>query len=144
MKLLSTIVTAFVLGLVSTHIYAGDYNFKPGLWETTTTMKLKGVPAEMAAMMKVPPQTEQECIKNTDLMFESDKDCKYEQKRISAKKLLINVTCTTPGGVIKGAGEVNFNGKTSSGWFDMSIPQGPSGPMKMKNIFNAKYLGPCK
>ncbi len=76
MKTLATIAATFVIGLASTHIYAGEYNFKPGLWETTTTMELKGVPANMAAMMKVPPQTEQECIKSTDLMLESDKECK--------------------------------------------------------------------
>ena len=144
MKYLSTMVAAIVLGLSSTKIYAGDYNFKPGLWETTTTMEVKGVPVEMAAMMKMPPQTEQECIKENDLMFESDDECKYEKKRVSAKKLLVNITCTTPEGVAKGAGEVNFNGKTSSGWFEMDVPRGPSGPMKMKSIFNAKYLGACK
>lgn len=144
MKVLSTIVAAIVLELASTQIYAEEYNFEPGLWETTTTMEVKGVPAEMAAMMKIPPQTEQECIKENDLMFVSDEECKYEKKRVSAKQLLLNITCTTPEGVIKGTGEINFNGKTSSGWFEMDIPQGPSGPMKMKSIFKAKYLGACK
>lgn len=144
MKLLSTKVAAIILGLASTQIYAGEYDFKPGLWETTTTMEVKGVPAEMAAMMKIPPQTEQECIKENDLMFVSDDECKYEKKRVSDKKLLLDITCTTPEGVIKGTGEINFNGKTSSGWFEMDIPQGPSGPMKMKSIFKAKYLGACK
>ena len=143
MKLLSTKVAAIILGLASTQIYAGEYDFKPGLWETTTTMEVKGVPAEMAAMMKIPPQTEQECIKENDLMFVSDDECKYEKKRVSDKKLLLDITCTTPEGVIKGTGEINFNGKTSSGWFEMDIPQGPSGPMKMKSIFKAKYLGAC-
>lgn len=144
MKVLSTMVAAIVLELVSTQIYAEEYNFEPGLWETTTTMEVKGVPAEMAAMMKIPPQTEQECIKESDLMFVSDDECKYEKKHVSDKQLLLNITCTTPEGEIKGKGEINFNGKTSSGWFEMDIPQGPSGPMQMKSIFNAKYLGACK
>lgn len=144
MKYLSTTVAVIVLGLASAQIYAGDYNFKPGLWETTTTSEVKGVPAQMAAMMKIPPETEQECFKENDLMFESDDECKYDKKRISAEKLLVNITCTTTEGVIKGTGEVNFNGKKSSGWFEMDVPRGPSGPMKMKSIFNAKYLGACK
>ena len=95
-------------------------------------------------MMKMPPQTEQECIKEDEPMFESDDECKYEKKRVSAEKLLVNITCTKPEGVSKGTGEVNFNGKTSSGWIEMDVPQGPSGPMKMKSIFKAKYLGACK
>ncbi len=144
MKTLSTIATTFVLGLVSIHIYAADYNFKPGLWETTTTVEFEGVPANMAAMMKVPSQTEQECIKSTELMFESDKKCKFEQKRVSANKILVDVTCTESKAVIKGKGEVNFNGKTTSGWFEMEVSQGPAGPMKIKNKFKGKYLGPCK
>jgi len=144
MQLLLTIGATIVLALTSTQIYAGDYNFKPGLWETTTTSEVKGVPAEMATMMQVPPQTEQECIKENDLMFKSDDECKYERKRVSAEQLLVNITCTTPEGVTKGKGEVNFNGTTSSGWFEMDIPRGPSGPMKIKSVFKAKYLGACK
>ena len=144
MKFLSTIVAAIVLGLASTQIYAGDYNYKPGLWETTTTLEVKGVPAEMAAMMKMPPQTERECIKEDDIWLKSDDECKYDKNRISSKKLLVNIICTTPEGATKGTGEINFNGKKSSGWFEMDVPQGPSGPMKIKSIFNAKYLGACK
>ena len=80
MKLLSTIATAILLALTSTQICAEDYNFKPGLWETTTTSEVIGVPAEMAEMMRVPPQTEQECIKENDLMFESDDDEGFSQE----------------------------------------------------------------
>jgi hypothetical protein len=141
---LSTTVAAIFLGLASTQVYAGDYDFKPGLWETTTTMEVKGVPAQFAAMMKMPPQTEQECLKESDLMFKSDDECKFDRKRISAKKMLVNITCNTPEGITKGTGEINFNGNKSNGWFEMNVPQGPTGPMKMKSIYNAKYLGACK
>ena len=144
MKLLSATVAAISLGLASTPIYAGDYNFKPGLWETTTTMEVKGAPPEMAAMMNMKPQTEQHCVKESDLMFESDDECQYERKRASSKKMLLTITCTTPQGVTKGTGEVTFNGKTSTGWFEMDVPQGASSSMKMRTIFNAKYLGACK
>ena len=144
MNYLSTTVAAIFLGLISTQAYAGDYDFKPGLWETTTTMEVKGVPAQFAAMMKMPPQTEQDCLKESDLIFTSDDECKYDRKRISAKKMLINITCNTPEGITKGTGEINFNGNKSNGWFEMNIPHGPTGPMKMKSIYNAKYLGACK
>lgn len=144
MKFLSALVAAIVTGLASTLIYAEDYDFEPGMWETTTTVEITGVPAEMAAMMNVPPQTKQDCVKKDDPIFASDDHCKYEKNRVSAQKLLVNMTCTTPEGVTKGTGEVNFNGKTSSGWFEMNMAQGPSGPMKMKTTFNSKYIGPCK
>ena len=144
MKILSTIVAVIILDLASTLIYAGEYDFEPGMWESTTTVEFMGVPPEMAAMMKVPPQTRRECVKENDLMFESDAKCTYEKKRVSAQKLLVNITCNTPEGVTKGTGEVNFNGKTASGWFEIQLPQGPSGTMKMKSIFNSKYIGACQ
>jgi len=135
--------TAILLALTSAQVFAEDYNFKPGIWETITTSEVKGVPAEMAEMMRVPTETEQECIKENDLIFESDDECEYDKKRVSAKQLLVNITCTTAEGVTRGAGEVHFNGKTFSGWYEMDIPEGPSGPMKIRSSFNSKYIGAC-
>lgn len=144
MNYLSTIVGATVLGMASIQAHAGDYDFKPGLWKTTTTMEVKGVPAQFAAMMKMPPQTDQECLKESDLMFKTDDECKFERKRISANKMLVAIACNTPEGMTKGTGEINFNGEKSTGWFEMNVPRGPTGPMKMKSIYNAKYMGACK
>ena len=39
---------------------------------------------------------------------------------------------------------INFNGNKSDGWFEMNVPHGPAGPMKMKSIYSSKYLGACK
>ena len=138
MKFLSIVVTIFV-GLVSTKIYAGEYDFKPGLWETTTLTEIEGISEKM------PPEIEQECMKGTDFMYESDDECKYEKKRVNANKMLVDVICTSPEGMIsKGTGETNFNGKTSSGSFDMEMSRGSSGSMKIKSSFSGKYLGACK
>ena len=144
MKYLLTIVAAMASGLAATQIYASDYDFQPGLWETVTTVDTTGVPADMAAMMKVAPQKEQECVKENDILFPSNDECKYDKKRVSANKLLVNIACTSPEGITKGKGEINFNGKKVTGWFEMDISQGQSGPMKIKNTFNAKYIGSCK
>ncbi len=144
MKYLLSIIATLFLSLASMQLYAGSYDFKPGLWETTTTTEVKGVPEQFAQMMKMPPQTEQECIKESDLLFDADDECKYERERVSANKMLMKVTCDTPEGITKGKGEINFNGKKSNGWFEMNIPQGPTGPMKMKSIYVAKYIGACK
>jgi hypothetical protein len=45
--------------------------------------------------------------------------------------------------VQKGTGEINFNGKKVNGWIEVDS-RGPTGPMKMKNTFTARYLGACK
>lgn len=137
-----TILALF--GLASIQAIAGDYAFTPGLWETTTTVEVTGVPAQMAAMMKVPPRTEKDCIKENDIMLKNDGDCTYDKKRVNAHKMLVAITCNTPQGPTKGKGEINFDSKSSSGWFEMNMQGGPAGPMKMKNTFKSKYIGKCK
>lgn len=137
-------MAAIVLGLAGQQSQAGDYNFVPGLWETTTTSEIKGVPPEIAAMMKQPPRTQQSCVTEDDLKFGAGDECQYENKRLSASKLRVDVSCATPVGVTKGMGEVNLKGKTAAGWFEMTVPEGPMGPMTMKSVFNAKYVGACK
>jgi hypothetical protein len=124
--------------------YAGDYNFKPGLWESTTNMEIKGVPEQMAAMMKMPSHTEKSCVKENDLIFKTDSECTYERNRVNKNKMKITISCNTPQGITKGQGEISFNGKTSSGWFEMNVPNGPVGPMTMKSTFNSKYISACK
>lgn len=132
----------FILGTVSIAAYAGEYDFKPGLWETTSKMEVTGMPKEMAAMMPTSPITEQNCMSENDILFNSDKECKYDKKKISSKKIQFDMTCNTPNGEEKGKGEINFNDTRVNGWFEMTT-RGPMGPMKMKSTFTAKYVGAC-
>ena len=143
MRIYAGMLTAFLLSTVSLAVYAGEYDFKPGLWETTSKMKVTGVPKQMAAMMATAPMTEQHCMTEKELFMNTDDGCKYDKKRVSSKKLKVTMACNTPNGIDKGRGEVNFNGKKVTGWFEMNS-RGPSGPMKMKNTFTARYLGACK
>lgn len=135
------------LGTVSMLSMAGDYNYKPGLWESTATMKMEGMPPEMAAMamMNMEPKVERECVKGTEHLFEDNQECKYEKKRISSKKMqIVKITCVTDGNVVTtGRGEINFMGETVEGWFEMDMPNAPP-EMKMKSTFTSKYIGACK
>jgi hypothetical protein len=142
MKYYIKTLALFILGTFSIAVYAGEYDFKPGLWETTSKMQITGMPKEMAAMMPTSPVTEQDCMSEKDILFNSDKECKYNKKKVSAKKLQFDVTCNTPNGEEKGKGEINFNDTKVDGWFEMTS-RGPTGPMKMRSTFNAKYLGAC-
>ncbi len=139
----SLIMTCFI-GVISIQVQADDYNFTPGLWESKVSMEFKGLPEQMAAMMKVPMQTELKCLTKDDVAFKQDNKCTYDKTRVSKNKMKINITCNTPEGVTKGSGEVNFNSKSSSGWIEMSVNKGPMGPMTMKSTFNSKYIGACK
>jgi len=128
---------------LSVSVQAAGYDFKPGMWETTTTMEVKGLPPEMAGMMNMPPRIEKECVKHSELMFVKDEACKFERNRINANKMQVTILCVTGEGSSSGKGEIHFNGKHSSGWFEMTIPQGPADSMSMKRFFEARYLGAC-
>lgn len=142
MKSITTAIAMLILVTVPAGVYAGEYNFKPGLWETTSSVKFTGLPAQMAAMMEQAPITEQHCMSEKELFMNSSKECKYTKNRVSAKKLKVSMTCNTEGGVAKGQGEINFNGKNVDGWFEIK-GRGPAGPMTTKNRFTSKYLGVC-
>jgi hypothetical protein len=132
------------MGLISLQVYADDYDFTPGLWESTVTMEFKGIPEQMAAMLKMPMKTELKCAAKEDFAVKPDDKCRYEKTRVSKNKMKINITCNTEEGVTKGTGEINFKSKSSSGWIEMSVNNGPMGPMTMKSTFNSKYMGACK
>lgn len=144
MKYLPRLVILVIVGLMPLYAYADDYDFTPGLWESTVTVEFKGIPDQMASMMKIPIKTESICLRKDDLMFKTDNQCTYEKNRISKNKMKIDITCNTPQGVTKGSGEINFTSKSSSGWIEMNVPGGSMGPMTMKSNFNSKYIGACK
>jgi len=140
--LLITIATA-IFTMASMQVYAEEYNFKPGLWETTSIMEKEGLPKEYAAMVGN-PQVEQECWKRNEAPFKDEEGCKTVHKRVGANKFSYETICKSPEGLNKVKGEVTLNGTTSSGWFEAGTTNGPAGPFKMKGTFKGKYLGPCK
>lgn len=142
MKKFTTTIALFILGWIATGAYAGEYNFKPGLWESTTSVKFTGLSPQYAAMMEQKPYTEQYCMSEKDLFMNSDKECKYTKKHVSSKLLKVSMNCKTQNGSAKGNGEIHFDGSKVSGWFEMK-GRGPNGPMTTRNSFTSKYIGAC-
>lgn len=126
---------------------AEDFNIKPGLWKTTNSMKVEGVPPQMAAMMEQQvPQIETECVKDNKVDFvpkDMGENCTFEKTSSSAKKLTWRFECKDGGGTAKGKGEVNYNSTSVSGWMDVKTG-GPNGAsMRMRHSFKSKRVGPC-
>ena len=124
---------------------AEEYNVNPGMWETTYKMEVSGVPPQMAAMMQQQPKTERECVKDKNIDFSPDdmaKECNFKSTRHSASKVSWEIQCQGQNGNSTGHGEVNFNGNSATGWFEMNM-QSPMGPMKIRNDFEGKRTGPC-
>lgn len=145
LKRIITIVITFVITVFATAIAAEAYNVNPGMWETTYKVKVSGVPAEMAAMMQQQPEMERECVEARIIDFtpgDMAQGCSYKSTRHSANKMSWDIECKAQGVNSTGHGEVNFNGNSATGWFEMNM-QGPMGPMKIRNDFEGKRTGPC-
>lgn len=140
------VFSAITVMIFTSTIRAEEYNVNPGMWETTYKMEVSGVPPQMAAMMQEEPKVERECVKDNNIDFSPDdmsKECNFKTTRHSASKVSWDIQCQGQNGNSTGHGEVNFSGDSAVGWFEMNM-QGPTGPMKIRNDFQAKRTGPCR
>ena len=145
LKAMIALACTFAIAGLNMAFAAEAYNVNPGMWETTYKVEVSGVPAEMAAMMQQQPKMERECVEAKIIDFtpgDMTEDCSYKATRHSANKMSWDIQCKGQGGDSTGHGEVNFNGNTATGWFEMNM-QGPMGPMKIRNDFEGKRTGPC-
>lgn len=139
--------------LASTHLYAENYDFKFGLWETTSTVEIIEVdaPPEIQKMIRSMSNktinTQTECIRDLATIFDSEPDdveeCKTTMKHISANKMSVESICTGSDGASTVVGEINLNGETFTSSFKMTTTDNGM-KMKMKVIGKGKYIGVCK
>lgn len=135
--------------MLSSNLYAAQYNFKPGLWESTSKMEVSGVPEQYAPMFAKPPKVSKKCVTSEDANFNMEKEpqqqCTYNHNRVSADKMTFEVECNSKGSSMSGKGETNYHHTQVDGWFNMVVPQGPGGgPMTINTTYQSKYLGACK
>jgi hypothetical protein len=146
LKGIIAVTLTIMVTVLATTVHAEEYNVNPGMWETTYKVEVSGVPPEMAAMMQQPPRVERGCLTKDDIEFspdDMDKECTFKSTRHSASKVTWDIQCKGQNGDSTGHGEANFNGNTASGWFEMNVQGGPTGPMKIRTVFEGKRTGPC-
>lgn len=129
-----------VLVLVCCMLFAatafGAPNMQDGLWEITTTMEMKGMPAEM---MK--PMTHTTCLTQKDSFPEKPQksDCKMTSSNPQSDTVSWTVTC--PNSVSKG--RITYSGTTFEGTTETTAAQDGQ-KMHMKSRMKGKRIGPCK
>ena len=150
------ITKVMLTGLIvaSTHLHAENYDFKPGLWETTWKSEIVEIdaPPEMEKMMrsmaKRPDYTETECINDIASAFDLEpeenegEECQTDSNWISTNKKVFETSCTSPDGASKTVGEMRFNGKTFTSKLEVTISE-ESMKVKSKLVGNGKYIGAC-
>ena len=138
--------------LASSHLYADNYDFKPGLWENSSTIEIIEIdaPSEvkkiMREMFEAPRETKTTCFKSfaslLELEGEQKAQCEREVTRISANKVKVEELCTEIESTTKTVGEINLNGKSTNSEFETTSTDGPY-KMKFKVVASGKYVGAC-
>lgn len=117
-----------------------ELNMQPGMWETTITMHMPGMP------MVPPPTTQRYCITQEDLVPQdpqSAKDCQRLDHNIEGNTVTWNAECTHNGGVTVGSGKITYAGDTYQGSMEMEMRNGPGGGMKMTQTMVGHRIGDC-
>lgn len=129
-------------------VLAEQVNIKPGLWETNYSMKVEGVPPQMAAMMQQSqPPKETECVKDNKVDFmpgDMGENCQYKKQRHSASKMTFSFSCDDHGVKSQGKGEINYKSTSVSGFFDVHTTGMQGAPMHIHNSFKGKRIGSCR
>ncbi len=137
--LIRKISMGITMGLFSLGAQA-DLNMQPGMWETTITMNMPGMP------MVPPPTTQRYCITQEDLVPrdpKSAKDCQRLDHKIEGNTVTWNAECKQDGRVTVGSGRITYAGDTYEGSMEMEMRNGPGGGMKMTQTMQGHRIGDC-
>jgi hypothetical protein len=132
-------VCAVVLSvLLPAAVFAAE-GMRPGMWETTTTMDMPGMPMKMA------PTTVKHCytaeeVKDQKKVISSNKDCTVTDVKRSGNKVTWKMTCTgqNPGTF---SGETVFSGDSYVSTMQMESQGGQGMSVNMK--VEGKRVGNC-
>uniref|UniRef100_UPI000B34DC3E DUF3617 domain-containing protein n=1 Tax=Thaumasiovibrio occultus TaxID=1891184 RepID=UPI000B34DC3E len=133
------------------YLYADDYDFKPGLWEISSTneiIEIEAPPAVENGIRNMPKQVENVCIEDPTVMYEPEPgeqgECNVDIERKSANKLVFESFCTDPysDGSVKTVGELNLSGDTLTMLTEHNVSD-VGFSMKMETLSHGKYIGAC-
>lgn len=145
-----TIFTALIM--TSNHLYAESYDFKPGLWETSSTIEIIEIEAspEVEKMMRSiftkSAEVETDCVNNfasvLEIEDEPEFECARKIKRVSAERVELEDLCSGNGVISKNVGRIDLNGKTLTSTYEMTM-SGEGINYKLKTVEHGKYVGAC-
>ena len=132
------IVLAILLSLI--WVTGAAAEIKDGLWEMTTKVEMKGIPAQM------PSTTVKQCITKNNLVPQSDTkgyECKTKNYNVSGDTVTYTVECSGQGSVMTTTGKTTYKGNTFDGVSTTTVKTKGQPEMQMTNKISGKYIGPC-
>ena len=113
---------------------------KDGLWEMTTKVEMKGMPAQM------PASTVRQCITKNNPVPQSDAKgykCKTKDYKVSGDTVTYTVECTGKDSFVLTSGKTTYKGNTFDGTSTTNIKTKGQPEVQMTNKISGKYIGPC-
>lgn len=142
MKLSFFAVLAIILTLVCfSGAQAADLNMKDGLWEITTKVEMKGMPAN------IPPTVTKQCMTKKESVPQQDKDknpnCKMVDQKVSGNSVTWSMICKEKDGTVDSKGKITYKGDTFDGTTTTTIKDKSGKAQQIATKMSGKRLGPC-
>lgn len=142
MKVSFFAVLAIILTLVCfSGAQAADLNMKDGLWEITTKMEMKGMPAN------IPPTVTKQCMTKKESVPQQDKDknpnCKMVDQKVSGNSVTWSMICKEKDGTVDSKGKITYKGDTFDGTTTTTIKDKSGKAQQIATKMSGKRLGPC-
>jgi len=132
---------ALLLGLSLTASAAAP-DVHTGLWETTLSTEMPGMPG---MSMSMPPITYSSCIRENDLVPKNEQpgqDCQVLETNADGGEVSWRMRCTSQGANFEGNGRVTYTGDSFSGRIVMDMAQGGQSMQMIQNL-QGHRLGEC-
>jgi hypothetical protein len=142
MKVSFFAVLAIVLTLVCfSGVQAADLNMKDGLWEITTKVEMKGMPAN------IPPTVMKQCMTKKESVPQQSKDknpnCKMVEQKVSGDSVTWSMICKEKDGTVDSKGKITYKGDTFDGTTTTTIKDKSGKAQQIATKMRGKRLGPC-
>lgn len=138
-------ITVLAASVASIAAIAEEPNINPGMWETTSTVKIQ------SDQFPIPPRTDtsSECVTAEKIaegqaFLEDNDDCEFTNKDMRADGMDYTMTCKSPdGGSVTMDASMEFGGDSMSGSITGDI-ESPLGVMNMNVEMSGTRTGDCQ
>lgn len=142
MKVSFFAMLAIILTLVClSGAQAADLNMKDGLWEITTKVEMKGMPAN------IPPTVTKQCMTKKESVPQQNKDknpnCKIVDQKVSGDSVTWAMICKEKDGTVDSKGKISYKGDTFDGTTTTTIKDKSGKAQQIATKMSGKRLGPC-
>ncbi len=138
MKIWMNVVLILVVAFIALPAWGVD--LKPGKYQITTKMTMKGMPGMM------PPQTFTQCMTEQDLVPKSSADeggCEVKDMKTKGDTLTYNMECNQDGRSVMSSGKMTYHGDSFEGTSEVTM--GPeAGGMVLSSEISGTRLGDCQ